>query len=702
MIWFVNQLIKRKDTAELDKIVVLLLRQIRNPGNDVVLDMVHDLLYSNREYVMSHPHLLAVSVFVFLRTIPQIFNGESSSSFEKLETFVCSAITEQADICILIGRDLIRAFYDVVNISKRINSLFVSMIHESNVVGFTRLTRVLSCTTPKEFIATLIPFDADEDIRFIVETEIISPSLYIYSQWLGKLYFWNEYMIADILRYILHPQNQVHVDGTVSLIREIMKTDDRTTSRHSLSIQMSLIFDWICFTGENIKKIEPSAILLFNSLTDKDHLPQAGCMLNGLATLFDENHSSLSQWFRKNVSSCIEKLDKYGYRFDDLLESSLIDEGKKDIVRNLFSTIKVMNYRKLALDDDDSLFKSAGFKQDPMDIADADSVMELVYTEQFDRLDNLFEYVVKGYSLIYRPKIIEVIESIFQDGGSRSDILMLRFLVYCFRGDLTRVSVTYPIVRNSMVIAEKDWLVYLSKLAETDFDTFIGMLHRFLRFIPGMTGNIDFIQKVLCGLDVECMYKLLTRQSLGEFSLFITDEDEFIASVDNIGTVTCAWDSLEQTNFWALVRIEIMTFPQVHKIIINDDVLQCLSDQGNAELHLGVFQALTARCGLIEYEFTLEFIVKCYERHSDIAGNLLKFFIVKNNDETVNALLKFGRDTVETSSKVRELILLVDECTLIKKDLPSGESGLNRFGKILYRNPDIEQMMTRLRNITRH
>jgi integrator complex subunit 3 len=174
LFWLIDQLLG-KQIPEMDVVIFKLLRNVSgcdlSSSSIAIVKIVLGLLNKHKIWVLRHPKIVSMSVYVFLRclvahdTITDLKNSEILYCEEMLRTRFVD--------CAKIGRDLIRALLDLRHIPQLESLLKEIVVNTGSIPGCTSLEILLHTPTSKQYHQVRTSFQIEKQLLFIMQNVIL-------------------------------------------------------------------------------------------------------------------------------------------------------------------------------------------------------------------------------------------------------------------------------------------------------------------------------------------------------------------------------------------------------------------------------------------------------------------------------------------------------------------------------------------------
>ncbi|XP_020582025.1 integrator complex subunit 3 [Phalaenopsis equestris] len=280
LLWISSILVKVA-AVKVETLMISLLRQIKGgdfsePNLWLCAELI-GILVPNWDWLVEEPLLMRSSLFVFLRLLADHYRLVGRIDLDKLKKleieFCIRVLREHFDLCLGIGRDVIRLLQDLVYIPefKDIWNDFLSDPLKFGVSEFMDISYLYRTKTPPHYLLLRITPDMETQLRFLL-TRVKWGCQKRYQAWFAKKHFCtpgSESLIIDIVRFICcvyHPSNEIIQSNVISrwaVIGWLLKCCRK--NYYSANLKLALFYDWLFFDEkvDNIMNIEPAMLLMW-------------------------------------------------------------------------------------------------------------------------------------------------------------------------------------------------------------------------------------------------------------------------------------------------------------------------------------------------------------------------------------------------------------------------------------------------------
>ncbi|KAL5974825.1 hypothetical protein ACLOJK_031497 [Asimina triloba] len=282
LIWVSSKLVD-VSAVGVENLLVSLLRQI-NGGDlsDANLWLSAELVKVFTEkwdWVSSEPSILTSALFTYLRLMSDHcrVSGVEIDKLKRLEIDFCTRVLRECfELCLKIGRDLLRLVQDLVHIPE-FGELWNDLLCNPSafrVPGFSDIKQIYNSRTSSRYFLLRIRPDMETQLRFLL-THVKWGSQKRYQVWFAKKFLCvpeREAIIPDIIRFICcchHPPNQIIQSNVISrwaVIGWLLKCCRK--SQFEANSKLALFYDWLFFDEkvDNVMNIEPAILLMVHSI----------------------------------------------------------------------------------------------------------------------------------------------------------------------------------------------------------------------------------------------------------------------------------------------------------------------------------------------------------------------------------------------------------------------------------------------------
>ncbi|KAI8984132.1 protein-domain-containing protein [Mycotypha africana] len=277
LFWLVTAL-TNLNVNNIDLIYLSLLKQIRggdfSQPNLSLCDQYVKLCERVKPWLDVNPKIIAMTVYTYLRVLADHHRSAQYHALQQKEIrFVMNLMRERWMLCVPIGRDLIRALYDVQNIPE-FKQFWQDLLQKPQSLSskFKGVDMILNSPTPKEFLRSRLTVDMETKLLYILQNLRIN-QFQRNLNWFTQRYLSSpesEPFYVDIIRYIVagwYPSNQILQSDIVPryvVIGSMLRAIRNNTV--AMNVKTALILDWLFFKPtDNIMFIEPAMLLIERS-----------------------------------------------------------------------------------------------------------------------------------------------------------------------------------------------------------------------------------------------------------------------------------------------------------------------------------------------------------------------------------------------------------------------------------------------------
>lgn len=237
---------------------------------------------------------------------------------------------------LIIGRDFIRVFYDLV---------FIPEFEEIWKTNSQKCIETLSVPTQKVFLLNRLTPDMEKHILYMM-TDVKVGNQRRYQQWFTMKYIStqeSDQLIIDLIRYIVivfHPPNQLLASNFLPrwMILGWLIKSVKNQQNIGLSL-LNLIYDWLFFNpkSDSIMNLEPAMLLMVHSLPRYVDITQwvLECLFGSMkATNWIIPSENLIENVQKSVKTIVSK--GVVNSLSVLMECKELNQMIKETLKNYF------------------------------------------------------------------------------------------------------------------------------------------------------------------------------------------------------------------------------------------------------------------------------------------------------------------------------------------------------------------------------
>ncbi|KAH6779352.1 embryo defective 2739 [Perilla frutescens var. hirtella] len=328
LIWVTREMVD-VSAIGFDGLLVALLRQV--VGGDfgeenlwLCFEMVS--LFSSKWDCMLEevPLVLTGALYVFLRLLSdhcRVMNVPKIESLRKMEKDFCvKMLREKFDLCLRIGRDLVRILQDLVHVPE-FRAVWKDLLYDPSTFGvddFLDISKLYNTRTSKWYFLLRVTPQMESQLRFLL-THVKFGSQKRYQIWFTKKFLSapeKNAVVIDIVRFICcahHPSNDIiHSDiiprwaVTGWLLKSSMKNYVEANSK------LALFYDWLFFNEkvDNVMNIEPAILLMVHSIPN--YIELTNSLLEFLLILLDNYDLERKEIVLRGISTAFHTLVRKG------------------------------------------------------------------------------------------------------------------------------------------------------------------------------------------------------------------------------------------------------------------------------------------------------------------------------------------------------------------------------------------------------
>ncbi|KMZ58327.1 hypothetical protein ZOSMA_78G00980 [Zostera marina] len=308
----------------LENLVVALLRRINggdfSANNMWLADELLSFFIAKWDRILEEMNdVLVCGLFVFLRLLADHYRlrgHEKLKLLKKKEVDFCIRLfREHFDLCLGIGRDLIRLLQEVVFIPD-FRDVWRDLISDPgifNVPWFKDLVQIYQTTTPTRFFLLRVNVEIETKLRFML-TNVKWGSQMRYQNWFSKKFLCRpeqDTVIADLIRFVCRLDDKVSGTGVISrwMVIGWLLTSCKK-NYFAANAKLSLFYDWLFFDEmvDNVMSIEPAVLLMVHSLPKYSDLTNT--LMEFLFLLVDNYDTNNKDMIAHGVSESFKMLVK--------------------------------------------------------------------------------------------------------------------------------------------------------------------------------------------------------------------------------------------------------------------------------------------------------------------------------------------------------------------------------------------------------
>lgn len=284
LIWLTREMINVLAVG-FDGLLVALLRQI--VGGDfsegnlwLCSEMVGVFLNKWDCIVEEEPLVLTYGLYVFLRVLADHSRLSSDPRLDVLKRmemeFCIRVLREHFDLCLKMGRDIIRLLQDLVHIAE-FKSIWKDLLlnpGQFKVDGFEGISQIYRLRTPSLYFSLRVTPEMESKLRYLL-MNVKFGNQRRYQVWFAKKFLFlseRETLLIDIVRYIccmshsLDEVIQLDIMPRWAVIGWLLKSCRR--SYIEANFKLALFYDWLFFDEkeDSVMSIEPAILLMVNSI----------------------------------------------------------------------------------------------------------------------------------------------------------------------------------------------------------------------------------------------------------------------------------------------------------------------------------------------------------------------------------------------------------------------------------------------------
>lgn len=328
LIWVTHQMVD-VSAIGFDGLLVALLRQI--VGGDLgeenlwlCFEMV-SLFSSKWDCLLEEfPLVLTGALYVFLRLLAdhcRVLNVPKINSLRKMEMDFCvKMLREKFNLCLRIGRDLVRLLLDLVHVPE-FQAVWKDLLYDPHTFGvdeFLDISTLYNTRTSKWYFLLRVTPQMESQLRFLL-THVRFGSQKRYQVWFTKKFLSTtekNAVVVDLVRFICcahHPSNDIIQSDIIPrwavigwLLKSSMKNYVEANSK------LALFYDWLFFNEkvDSIMNIEPAILLMVHSIPS--YIDITNSLLEFLFILLDNYDLERKEIVLRGISTAFHTLLRKG------------------------------------------------------------------------------------------------------------------------------------------------------------------------------------------------------------------------------------------------------------------------------------------------------------------------------------------------------------------------------------------------------
>ncbi|KAK9123249.1 hypothetical protein Sjap_012851 [Stephania japonica] len=327
LIWISRKMVD-VSAEGVQNLLISLMRQIAGGDySDWNLWLAAELLrifLEKWEWLLEEPLVLTSALFTYLRLLADHYRLLGVSKFETLKRmeidFCICVLRNHFDLCLRIGRDLIRLLQDLSHIPEfqAVCKDLLSNPAEFRALGFSDISQVYARRTSSQYHLLRITPEMETQLRFLL-THVRWRNHRRYQTWFFRKFLSRpecETNIPDIVRFICcahHPPNEVIQSDVIprwAIIGWLLKCC--STNHVVSSVKLALFYDWLFYHEkfDNVMNIEPGILLMVNSITK--YIDMTRSLLEFLFISVDDYDVVRRDFLGRGVSSAFHVLVRKG------------------------------------------------------------------------------------------------------------------------------------------------------------------------------------------------------------------------------------------------------------------------------------------------------------------------------------------------------------------------------------------------------
>ncbi|XP_026425351.1 uncharacterized protein LOC113321656 [Papaver somniferum] len=341
LIWVTSKLVE-VSAVGIDNLVVGLMRQIVggdiSDGNLWLCEELLKLCLNKFEFLLEEPLILTSTLYTYLRLLAdhcRLSGNPRLENLKKLEIDFCvRMLRKHFQICLRIGRDLVRLLQDLVYVPefRAVWKDLLSNPLEFRTPEFSDISQLYCLRTSSRYFLLRISPEMETQLRFLL-THVRWGHQKRYQEWFARKFLCRnegDSVICDIVRFICcahHPPNEIIQSDVISrwaVIGWLLKCCRKYYIE--ANTKLALFYDWLFFDErtDNVMNIEPGILLIMNSVPR--YIDMTRTLIEFLFLLMDNYDVQRKNLTVRGLSTAFRVLLKKGVvqSLDALTSSSLI------------------------------------------------------------------------------------------------------------------------------------------------------------------------------------------------------------------------------------------------------------------------------------------------------------------------------------------------------------------------------------------
>ncbi|RZC77548.1 hypothetical protein C5167_001707, partial [Papaver somniferum] len=341
LIWVTSKLVE-VSAVGIDNLVVGLLRQIVggdvSDGNLWLCMELLKLCLDKFEILSEEPLILTSALYTYLRLLAdhcRLSGNQKLENLKKLEIDFCvRMLRKHFQICLRIGRDLVRLLQDLVYVPefRAVWKDLLSNPLEFRTPEFSDISQLYCLRTSSRYFLLRISPEMETQLSFLL-TYVRWGHQKRYQEWFARKFLCRDEcdsVICDIVRFICcahHPPNEIIQSDVISrwaVIGWLLKCCRKNYTE--ANTKLALFYDWLFFDErtDNVMNIEPGILLIMNSVPR--YIDMTRTLIEFMILLMDNYDVQRKNLTVRGLSTAFRVLLKKGVvqSLDALTSSSLI------------------------------------------------------------------------------------------------------------------------------------------------------------------------------------------------------------------------------------------------------------------------------------------------------------------------------------------------------------------------------------------
>ncbi|KAL1559446.1 integrator complex subunit 3 [Salvia divinorum] len=328
LIWIAREMVDVAAVGFNDLLVALLRQIVAGDSSEENLWLCYEMvtLFSSKWDCLLEEgsSVLTGALYVFLRLLSddcRVSNAPNFESLMKMEKDFCvKMLREKFNLCLKIGRDLLRLLQDLVHVPE-FRAIWKDLLYAPSVFGvgeFMDISKLYYTRTPKWYFLLRVNPQMESQLRFLL-THVKFGSQMRYQVWFAKKFLSapeKNAVLIDIVRFICcvhHPSNDIIHSDIIPrwvVIGWLLKSN--MENYVEANMKLALFYDWLFFNEklDNIMNIEPALLLMVHSIPE--YIDITNSLLEFLFLLLDNYDLERKEIVLRGLSTSLRTLLRKG------------------------------------------------------------------------------------------------------------------------------------------------------------------------------------------------------------------------------------------------------------------------------------------------------------------------------------------------------------------------------------------------------